>query len=30
MSLHVFSRLLGQEIAVKTARHMEYPWEPTV
>ena len=28
MSLHVVSRLLGREIAVKTARQMEYPWEP--
>lgn len=26
MSLHVLCRLLGQEIAVKTARQMEYPW----
>jgi hypothetical protein len=26
MSLHVVSRLLGQEIAVKAARQMEYPW----
>ncbi len=26
MSLHVVRRLLGQEIAVKTARQMEYPW----
>jgi putative intracellular protease/amidase len=28
MSLHVVSRLLGQEVAVNTARQMEYPWEP--
>jgi transcriptional regulator GlxA family with amidase domain len=28
MSLHVVGRLLGQEAAVKTARYMEYPWEP--
>ncbi len=28
MSLHVVSRLLGQEVAMKTARQMEYPWEP--
>jgi transcriptional regulator GlxA family with amidase domain len=26
MSLHVVSRLLGQEVARKTARYMEYPW----
>jgi transcriptional regulator GlxA family with amidase domain len=26
MSLHVLCRLLGREIAVKTARQMEYPW----
>jgi transcriptional regulator GlxA family with amidase domain len=25
-SLHVVSRLLGREVAVKTARQMEYPW----
>ncbi len=28
MSLHVVGRLLGQEVAMKTARQMEYPWEP--
>lgn len=28
MSLHVVARLLGNEIAEKTAKHMEYPWEP--
>src|SRR5215813_4175482 len=28
MSLHVVGRLLGQEVAHKTARQMEYPWEP--
>ncbi len=28
MSLHVVRRLLGQCVAEKTARHMEYPWEP--
>jgi transcriptional regulator GlxA family with amidase domain len=28
MSLHVVARLLGLEIAEKTARQMEYPWEP--
>jgi transcriptional regulator GlxA family with amidase domain len=26
MSLHVVSRLLGEEIAERTARQMEYPW----
>ena len=26
MSLHVVSRLLGQEVAEKAARQMEYPW----
>jgi transcriptional regulator GlxA family with amidase domain len=26
MSLHVVGKLLGAEIAVKTARRMEYPW----
>lgn len=29
MSLHVVERLLGTEIAAATARHMEYPWEPS-
>jgi transcriptional regulator GlxA family with amidase domain len=29
MSLHVVSRLLGREVAEKTARQMEYPWQPT-
>ena len=28
MSLHVVARLLGREVAEKTARQMEYPWEP--
>jgi transcriptional regulator GlxA family with amidase domain len=28
MSLHVVGRLLGAEVAAKTARHMEYPWAP--
>jgi len=28
MSLHVVSRLLGQEVAEKTAKQMEYPWQP--
>lgn len=27
MSLHVVGRLLGNEVAVATARQMEYPWE---
>ncbi len=27
-SLHVVSRLLGRELADKTARQMEYPWQP--
>jgi transcriptional regulator GlxA family with amidase domain len=30
MSLHLVGRLLGQEVAKKTARQMEYPWQPTV
>jgi hypothetical protein len=28
MSLHVVSRLLGKEVAEKTTRQMEYPWQP--
>jgi transcriptional regulator GlxA family with amidase domain len=28
MSLHVVARLLGLEVAEKTARQMEYPWQP--
>jgi len=28
MSLHVVGRLLGKEVAEKTARQMEYPWNP--
>jgi transcriptional regulator GlxA family with amidase domain len=28
MSLHVVARLLGPEGAEKTARQMEYPWQP--
>ena len=28
MSLHVVARLLGREVAGKTARQMEYPFEP--
>jgi hypothetical protein len=27
MSLHVGNRLLGHEVAERTARQMEYPWE---
>jgi transcriptional regulator GlxA family with amidase domain len=30
MSLHVVGRLLGREVADKTARQMEDPWQPTV
>jgi transcriptional regulator GlxA family with amidase domain len=28
LSFHVVARLLGQEIAIETARHMEYAWRP--
>jgi transcriptional regulator GlxA family with amidase domain len=28
MSLHTVARLLGREVAEKTSRHMEYPWNP--
>ena len=28
MSLYVLARLLGREVAERTARQMEYPWEP--
>jgi transcriptional regulator GlxA family with amidase domain len=28
MSLHVVAKLLGKEVAEKTARQMEYPWRP--
>jgi transcriptional regulator GlxA family with amidase domain len=28
MSLHVVSRLLGQEVAERTAKQMEYPYQP--
>src|SRR5262249_52964525 len=28
MSLHVVRRLLGQDVAKRTARQMESPWEP--
>jgi len=27
VSLHVVERLLGQDVATATARHMEYVWE---
>ena len=27
MSLHIVARLLGPNIALATAKHMEYPWE---
>ena len=30
MSLHVLARLLGSDVAVRTAQQMEYPWQPTV
>jgi transcriptional regulator GlxA family with amidase domain len=29
MSLHVVSRLLGQEVGVRTAQQMEYAWQPS-
>lgn len=29
MSLHVVERLLGEDVAAATARHMEYPWKHT-
>jgi len=28
MSLHVVARLLRRVVAEKTARQMEYPWQP--
>jgi transcriptional regulator GlxA family with amidase domain len=28
MSLYVVARLLGREVAERTARQMEYPWQP--
>ena len=28
MSFHVLAKLLGHEIAEKTARYIEYPWQP--
>jgi transcriptional regulator GlxA family with amidase domain len=30
MSLHVVARLLGREVADKTAQQMEYPWQLTI
>jgi transcriptional regulator GlxA family with amidase domain len=30
MSLHVVARLLGDDVAMKTARQMEYPWKEHV
>jgi transcriptional regulator GlxA family with amidase domain len=27
MSLHIVERLLGKDVALATAKHMEYPWE---
>lgn len=27
MSLHIVERLLGSEVALATAKHMEYPWD---
>ena len=30
MSLHVVERLLGTDVALATARHMEYQWEPVI
>jgi transcriptional regulator GlxA family with amidase domain len=27
-ALHVVDRLLGRDVAQKTARYMEYKWEP--
>lgn len=29
MSLHVVQRLVDSDVAEATARHMEYPWEPS-
>jgi transcriptional regulator GlxA family with amidase domain len=29
-SLHCVARLCGRELAARTARHMEYPWQPPV
>ena len=30
MSLHVVGRLMGQEVAEKTANQMVYPWQPII
>jgi hypothetical protein len=30
MSLHVLAKLLGREVAVRTAQQLECPWQPTV
>jgi transcriptional regulator GlxA family with amidase domain len=30
MSLHTVGKLLGREVAEKTARQMEYPWRPAL
>jgi transcriptional regulator GlxA family with amidase domain len=30
LSLHVLARLLGREVAVRTAQQLEDPWQPTV
>ena len=30
MALHIVARMHGQEAAVKTARDMEYRWEPAL
>ena len=29
MSFHVIDKLLGREVATATARHIEYPWQPS-
>jgi transcriptional regulator GlxA family with amidase domain len=29
MSLHLVARLEGEELAIKTAREMEYCWQPS-
>ena len=28
MSLHIVARLLGREVAEKTVRQLDYPWNP--
>jgi transcriptional regulator GlxA family with amidase domain len=30
MSFHILDRLLGREVALKTARQMEYHWDPSL